>query len=362
MTKGRLRPRVVELTQKRRGGMAVRALLAPEYLYLSQEDGDIVQLRRGSYEEVWRQPSGGFEPSAFQSDGVLLAGGRDVNGCALLSFEGNSVWRIDTYHQPFHVGAQLLARGWTPDCPRLLARLDPRDGSVLRKWVLPEGLDWQHYLPGPRVLGHRNDLVVCYDLEREQAIWQKQYGRALVGEAMEELPSEVLSISGTSTVVSEVLVGTEPIKVHPFDDETVLLESICLARCSIADGSLVWRSSLKTTPVKPYRSGGRILVFQRRALVALDEETGGEVFRREYDPERDLHFALRETFGVSYRNRLAIPFEEGYLAIIDTDDGRIVSMHRERQALWRAAEIDGDLLLCTGGGTALVYGPEIWQF
>lgn len=52
MTKRRLQPRVVELTEKRRGVMAVRALVAPEYLYLSQEDGDIVKLQRGSYEEV----------------------------------------------------------------------------------------------------------------------------------------------------------------------------------------------------------------------------------------------------------------------------------------------------------------------
>lgn len=356
----RLKPKVIDLATRSRDLLVSYHLTAQDCVYLGQKRGDLVKLRRRTYEEMWRQPSKGFTPSAVEGTGLLLSS--LSLGCARLDVDGHQIWQNDNYFAPSYVGDQLLAYAWAPEGPNRVARLDPNSGAVLREWMLPIGFGWPLCLAGLRALGTKGDLVIRYDLEREEIIWRKSYGSELVGSPREEQQGEALSLPGPSTAISTVLVETAPISIHPFDDETVLLDSIALARCSIADGSLLWRFKTRLHPTKPYRSRGRILFLDHDALVGLDEATGDEVFRRRYNFELDFHFATRETFGVCYRNRLAIPFEEGYLAIIDTDDGRIVSMHRERKSLWRAAEIDGDLLLCTGGGTALIYGPEIWQF
>ena len=363
MTKGRPKPRVVQLLEKR-GHYVVYALVAPDGLYLSQEDGDMVKLRRQSYEEIWRQPSDSYSARTPLGDGVLLGGGRKVRS-ARLDEKGHTVWKVNTFCDPFWDRNQLMAWGWTEECPRLLACLDANSGSILREWKLPNELLWAICVPGPRprVVGTDGVSVGSFDLDLKEMIWQRQYGTDLVGQLANERVGEVISLPGKSSALVSVPVGFVPIQIVPFDEETVLLHARALFRCSLVDGSVLWRHSLRapSPSAKVYRSGGRILMLQSDVLLGLDEATGEEVLRRQYDSERDSLPTFRDTFGVWYQNRLAVPFESGTLAIFDTNDGRIVSLHRERHSLWRALEVDGDLVLCTGAGKALIYGPEIWQ-
>ena len=70
--------------------------------------------------------------------------------------------------------------------------------------------------------------------------------------------------------------------------------------------------------------------------------------------------AYREKMGTVFRDRLAVAYESGVLAVFNVADGTLVRFYQDRAALWQTAEVDGRLLVATDEGVLLLFDESIW--
>lgn len=199
-----------------------------------------------------------------------------------------------------------------------------------------------------------DDLLFAVNLASGEELWAASVARTLNERWSVPFPKYGVSFESTESTFGQVA-----------------FYSTVTFSWSVLDGSVRWVSSARgENPSWPTVSGGRVYGMggaapkegeQFRgpsAVFALDESTGAELWRTEVPKEFNACF--RPKSGVAYRNRLAMPFETGQVAVLDVESGEVVCYYKGGVPLWKALEVDGHLLVATGDGTLLVFDESIW--
>ena len=202
--------------------------------------------------------------------------------------------------------------------------LDARSGNSLWEHRYPLPLDRRMFEGGPAAtptldsnrvytLSHQGDLF-CLDAASGKKIWYRHLQQDFGGRRPE------WGFSGSPTVEGKLLL----LDAGGKDGSTVALDK--------ATGELVWKTGADeagyASPVVATLEGKRtVLVFKAKALVALQPESGTELWRAAWKTSYDVNSATPLVFG----NRILV--SSGYgagCALFEVRNGAPVELWRNR--------------------------------
>jgi PQQ-like domain len=292
----------------------------------------------------WTWPNDAFVPLRHQNDVVVCAGGTKGIGVRDLN-SGNVVW--SSVNHMFGCGSwtdYIVALDHGRECIDLLSLETGREAHRLA-------------IPGNRAIAVRTGgdrafvdvrTVRCANLLRGVIEWERD-----IASEVEARPGFQPIDVGPQAQFLEYAAGSLPdVMVGYFGNSTLAFSGL--------DGHLLWMTANIRGTTGICASGGRIYGMYGEEFWILDEASGELVSRSAYPKETPTKLLIRERPALHYRNRVAVPFETGLLAIFSADDGKLVNEHRSKHALWRAAEAGGRLFIGTGSGKVLVFDEKIW--
>jgi hypothetical protein len=230
------------------------------------------------------------------------------------------------------------------DSPLGIELRDPATGEVAVVHSVPGGYRGRGFTSGSSALLQTQRILRGFDLEAGQITWE----RPLVDEMQDRIGTRSESAG----------IRMQPSSTR--DDVFIAFHAGATFACSVLDGSILWhRPDIWSPNSWPVVHAGRVYTPVLDRFRAIDEATGDLLYSVAHS-ELD-RIAYLEKMGTVFRDRIAVAYESGVLAVFNLADGALVRLYQGRDALWRTSEVDGRLLVATGGGVLLVFDESIWS-
>ena len=330
----KLKPKRINIS---RGGMVTGPAVTGDAVYAGIARDVAVRLDRRELEKVWEVDSGTLRIGATIDDAYVTVGGPDVGGVRSAA-DGRLLWTAGS-----RLSGASVWRAWVViDSNAGIELRDPATGEPDRVLPVAGGYRVRDVVCGRSAILQTHRIVKAFDLEAGEVRWE----RSLVDEMQDRLGNR------SESEAVRMAAGSLP-------DTFIAFHAGATFACSVLDGSILWQRPEVASPNSwPVVHAGRVYSPVHERFRAIDEATGDLLYDIAH-PELD-RIAYREKMGTVFRDRIAVAYESGVLAVFNVADGALVQFYQGRSPLWRTAEADGRLLVATGDGALLVFDESIW--
>jgi outer membrane protein assembly factor BamB len=304
-------------------------VLSHEGVFIGDLHKGVIKLEHQSYDKVWSFAGDNLAPVAVR-DGVLLVASSD-GLCGVDERTGTKLWGPQPLGPCVEWSQGVLAL-------RPLALIDVREGSMVRAFNVSEEVLGNPFIAQNTLVGTslKGDPVTAFHLVEKRVVWTRR------------LFAEVSTRAGRS----------EPSFIVWSGDETFLVgRTDVLVGCSLADGAILWESSVGVPYYSPNAIEGRAYVLTAgltspARFACVDTRNG----RTLYDiPQPSLQIGDRPFRGTLAGEEIVFCTTRGLVIAFRREDGSTAWWHRSQERLAPAIAADGRVLVPTRGGYLLVF-------
>lgn len=284
-------------------------------LYAGSHDGKIVALDQTNGDVVWEvETELLLAAGPGVGDGLVVFGTSDGELLALNAETGLQAWLVS-------VGSEVLAAPVVANDRVLAVSADGRLSTVHSEdgredWIIVQtlpaltlrGMSAPLAVNGVAIVGFDNGRLAAYDIEDGIRVWE----------------NELATPVGTSEIERLVDIGVD----FEVFGNMVYAASVRGRAAAIfrANGNDFWDENISSFSGIGVDSSHVYITNEFDAVIALNRQTGAEVWRQEALRLRDVTAAVR------FRDMVVVADYEGYLHWLNAEDGSFMTRNRAASA------------------------------